>query len=179
VADKIPVGAIMNKALTIKTGQTHVQAYHDELLARIEKGEIDPSFIITHTVPIDKGPDMYKTFRDKDDGCIKEGAESFLRALRASSLGRKRMKAKPGETLNRDQACLRLRVTLASGFTTLSRSASGWFSAISSRRSEAPSGSRTPCSHACTVLLLTFSMPANTGCETFSRARTRRTRSAS
>jgi threonine dehydrogenase-like Zn-dependent dehydrogenase len=71
VADKIPVGALMNKGLTIKTGQTHVQAYHNELLTRIENGEIDPSFIITHTVPIDQGPDMYKTFRDKEDGCIK------------------------------------------------------------------------------------------------------------
>jgi threonine dehydrogenase-like Zn-dependent dehydrogenase len=71
VADKIPVGALMNKGLTIKTGQTHVQAYHEELLRRIEAGEIDPSFIITHTVPIEKGPDMYKTFRDKEDGCIK------------------------------------------------------------------------------------------------------------
>jgi threonine dehydrogenase-like Zn-dependent dehydrogenase len=71
VADKIPVGALMNKGLTIKTGQTHVQAYHDELLRRIESGEIDPSFVITHTVPIDKGPEMYRTFRDKEDGCIK------------------------------------------------------------------------------------------------------------
>ena len=71
VADKIPVGAIMNKGLTIKTGQTHVQAYHDELLRRIEGGEIDPSFIITHTVPIEQGPEMYRKFRDKEDGCIK------------------------------------------------------------------------------------------------------------
>ncbi|HEX2206120.1 MAG TPA: zinc-dependent alcohol dehydrogenase [Longimicrobium sp.] len=71
IADKIPVGAIMNKALTIRTGQTHVQAYHDELLRRIENGEIDPSFVITHTVPIDKGPEMYRTFRAKEDGCIK------------------------------------------------------------------------------------------------------------
>jgi threonine dehydrogenase-like Zn-dependent dehydrogenase len=71
VADKIPVGAFMNKALTLKTGQTHVPRYHDELLRRIESGEIDPSFVITHTVPIEKGPDMYKTFRDKEDGCIK------------------------------------------------------------------------------------------------------------
>ena len=45
--------------------------FHDELLRRVESGEIDPSFVITHTVPIDKGPEMYKTFRDKEDGCIK------------------------------------------------------------------------------------------------------------
>jgi threonine dehydrogenase-like Zn-dependent dehydrogenase len=71
VGDKIPLGAFMNKGLTLKTGQTHVQKYHGELLRRIEAGEIDPSFVITHKVPIDQGPDMYKTFRDKDDGCIK------------------------------------------------------------------------------------------------------------
>jgi threonine dehydrogenase-like Zn-dependent dehydrogenase len=41
------------------------------LLRRVESGEIDPSFVITHKVPIDKGPEMYKTFRDKEDGCIK------------------------------------------------------------------------------------------------------------
>jgi threonine dehydrogenase-like Zn-dependent dehydrogenase len=71
VVDKIPMGAFMNKALTLKTGQTHVPRYHDELLRRIESGEIDPSFVITHTVPLEKGPEMYKTFRDKEDGCIK------------------------------------------------------------------------------------------------------------
>jgi threonine dehydrogenase-like Zn-dependent dehydrogenase len=69
--DKIPLGSFMNKALTLKTGQTHVPRYHDELLRRVESGEIDPSFVVTHTVPIDKGPEMYKTFRDKEDGCIK------------------------------------------------------------------------------------------------------------
>ena len=71
VGDKIPLGAFMNKALTLKTGQTHVPRYHDELLQRVEKGEIDPSFVITHTVPLERGPEMYKTFRDKEDGCIK------------------------------------------------------------------------------------------------------------
>lgn len=71
VADKIPVGAMMNKALTIRTGQTHVQRYLEPLFRRIEAGEIDPSFIITHTVPLERGPEMYRTFRDKEDGCIK------------------------------------------------------------------------------------------------------------
>jgi threonine dehydrogenase-like Zn-dependent dehydrogenase len=71
VGDKIPLGAIMNKALTIKTGQTHVPRYHEKLLKRVEAGEIDPSFVITHTVPLEKGPEMYRTFRDKEDGCIK------------------------------------------------------------------------------------------------------------
>ncbi|HWV23130.1 MAG TPA: zinc-dependent alcohol dehydrogenase [Thermomicrobiales bacterium] len=70
-ADKIPMGSIMNKALTIKTGQTHVQRYLEPLLQKIVDGEIDPSFVITHTAPLDKAPELYKTFRDKEDGCIK------------------------------------------------------------------------------------------------------------
>ncbi len=71
VADKIPLGAVMNKALTIKTGQTHVPRYYETLLPKIESGEIDPSFVITHTEPLEKGPEMYRTFREKEDGCIK------------------------------------------------------------------------------------------------------------
>ncbi len=69
--DKIPFGAIMNKGLTIRTGQTHVNRWTDDLLRRIEEGQIDPSFVITHTVGLNEGPDMYKIFRDKQDGCIK------------------------------------------------------------------------------------------------------------
>jgi threonine dehydrogenase-like Zn-dependent dehydrogenase len=69
--DKIPFGAIMNKGLTIRTGQTHVNRWTDDLLRRIEEGQIDPSFVITHTVSLDQGPEMYKIFRDKQDGCIK------------------------------------------------------------------------------------------------------------
>ncbi|WP_201833139.1 zinc-dependent alcohol dehydrogenase [Microvirga zambiensis] len=69
--DKIPFGAIMNKGLTIRTGQTHVNRWTDDLLRRIEEGQIDPSFVITHTVSLEEGPDMYKVFRDKQDGCIK------------------------------------------------------------------------------------------------------------
>ncbi|HEX8360991.1 MAG TPA: zinc-dependent alcohol dehydrogenase [Longimicrobium sp.] len=69
--DKIPFGAAMNKALTFKMGQTHTQRYLDPLLKRIEGGEIDPSFVITHEVPIERGPEMYRTFREKEDGCIK------------------------------------------------------------------------------------------------------------
>lgn len=61
----------MGKALTMKTGQTHVQRYLEPLLALIEEGKIDPSFIITHRVGLEAGPDAYKTFRDKQDGCIK------------------------------------------------------------------------------------------------------------
>jgi threonine dehydrogenase-like Zn-dependent dehydrogenase len=69
--DKIPMGAAMNKALTFKMGQTHVPKYNRMLLGKIEAGEIDPSFVITHEVPLEKGPEMYKTFRDKKDHCIK------------------------------------------------------------------------------------------------------------
>lgn len=71
LVDKIPFGAVMNKGLTIRTGQTHVNRWTDDLLRRIEEGQIDPSFVITHTVGLDEGPGMYETFRDKKDGCIK------------------------------------------------------------------------------------------------------------
>ncbi|MFA9502027.1 zinc-dependent alcohol dehydrogenase [Natrinema sp. H-ect1] len=70
-ADNVPVGPLMNKALTVNTGQTHVQRYLEPLLAKIEDGEIDPSFVVTHREPLEKGPEMYETFRDKEDGCIK------------------------------------------------------------------------------------------------------------
>jgi threonine dehydrogenase-like Zn-dependent dehydrogenase len=69
--DKIPFGALMNKGLTVRTGQTHVNRWSKDLLRRIEDGQIDPSFVITHTVGLEDGPEMYKTFRDKQDGCIK------------------------------------------------------------------------------------------------------------
>ena len=69
--DKLPFGAMMNKGLTIRTGQTHVNRWSEDLLRRIEEGQIDPSFVITHTEPLERGPEMYKTFRDKQDGCIK------------------------------------------------------------------------------------------------------------
>jgi threonine dehydrogenase-like Zn-dependent dehydrogenase len=69
--DKIPFGASMNKGLTWKMGQTDVNRWTDDLLHRIQEGQIDPSFVITHTVSLEDGPGMYKTFRDKQDGCIK------------------------------------------------------------------------------------------------------------
>jgi threonine dehydrogenase-like Zn-dependent dehydrogenase len=67
----VPMGAVVGKALTIKTGQTHVQRYLEPLMKLIEDGKIDPSFLITHRVKLEDGPDAYKTFRDKQDGCIK------------------------------------------------------------------------------------------------------------
>ena len=69
--DKFPMGAVMNRSLTIKSGQTHVQRYTRPLLERIQKGEIDPSFIITHHLPLDEAPHGYKMFRDKEDDCMK------------------------------------------------------------------------------------------------------------
>ncbi|KJH85041.1 glutathione-dependent formaldehyde dehydrogenase [Pseudomonas sp. KSR10] len=69
--DKIPFGAAMNKGLTFRMGQTHVNRWTDDLLRRIQEGQIDPSFVITHSVSLEQGPEMYKTFRDKHDGCIK------------------------------------------------------------------------------------------------------------
>jgi threonine dehydrogenase-like Zn-dependent dehydrogenase len=69
--DKFPMGAIMNKALTVKSGQTHVQRYTQPLLERIQQGEIDPGFVITHTLPLDEAPQGYKMFRDKEDDCMK------------------------------------------------------------------------------------------------------------
>ena len=71
VIDKLPFGALMNKGLTVRTGHTHVPRWTDDLLGRIEAGQIDPSFVVTHTVGLERGPEMYKTFRDKQDGCIK------------------------------------------------------------------------------------------------------------
>jgi threonine dehydrogenase-like Zn-dependent dehydrogenase len=69
--DKIPMGAFMNKGLTMKAGQTHMQRYMKPLLAKIEAGEIDPSFVITHHLKLSEAPSAYKTFRDKKDKCIK------------------------------------------------------------------------------------------------------------
>ncbi|WP_280152596.1 zinc-dependent alcohol dehydrogenase [Piscinibacter sp. XHJ-5] len=71
VVDKIPFGALMNKGLTVRTGQTHVNRWADDLLRRIIEGQIDPSFVVTHSVKLEQGPQMYKTFRDKEDGCVK------------------------------------------------------------------------------------------------------------
>ncbi len=69
--DKVPMGALMNKGLTVRTGQTHVNRWTDDLVKRIDEGQIDPSFVITHRAGLEEGPEMYKTFRDKKDNCIK------------------------------------------------------------------------------------------------------------
>ena len=69
--DKIPLGAVVNKALTVKSGQTHVQHYMQPLLEKIQNEDIDPSFVITHGLPLEDAPEAYETFLNKEDGCIK------------------------------------------------------------------------------------------------------------
>jgi threonine dehydrogenase-like Zn-dependent dehydrogenase len=69
--DKLPFGAAMNKGLTLRMGQTNMPKYMKPLLERIQAGEIDPSFVITHRLKLDDAPAAYKSFRDKEDGCIK------------------------------------------------------------------------------------------------------------
>lgn len=70
-ADKIPIGAFMNKGLTWKTGQTHMQKYMPMLLEKIRNGEIAPSFIITHEMSLDDAAKGYEMFKHKQDSCIK------------------------------------------------------------------------------------------------------------
>lgn len=69
--DNIPIGVVMNKGLTIKTGQTHVPRYTQLLLDKILDGAIDPSKIITHRIKLKSAPEAYKTFNEKEQGCIK------------------------------------------------------------------------------------------------------------
>ena len=67
----VPLGAAFQKGVTIRMGQCNVLNYMDELLAAIEQGKIDPSFVITHRASLADGPQMYETFKNKKDGCIK------------------------------------------------------------------------------------------------------------
>jgi threonine dehydrogenase-like Zn-dependent dehydrogenase len=69
--DKFPTGALMNKGLTIRTGQCHVQRYLKPLYERIRNGDIDPSFVVTHRLELGKAPDAYETFKHKLDDCVK------------------------------------------------------------------------------------------------------------
>jgi threonine dehydrogenase-like Zn-dependent dehydrogenase len=71
LADKLPIGAFMNKALTLRTGQTHVQRYMRPLLERIRAGQLDTTYIITHRVSLDEVPEAYRIFREKEEGCVK------------------------------------------------------------------------------------------------------------
>jgi threonine dehydrogenase-like Zn-dependent dehydrogenase len=69
--DRFPMGSVMNRSLTIKAGQCHVQRYMKPLLDRIQRGEIDPSFVVTHTMSLDEAPHGFKIFNDKEDECVK------------------------------------------------------------------------------------------------------------
>jgi threonine dehydrogenase-like Zn-dependent dehydrogenase len=69
--DKFPMGSVMNRSLTIKTGQCHVQRYIKPLFERIQKGEIDPSFVITHRLSLDEAPNGYDMFLNKENECLK------------------------------------------------------------------------------------------------------------
>lgn len=69
--DSFPAGALMQKGLTLKTGQTHLHRYVKPLLEYVERGAIDPRFVITHREPLARAPEMYKTFAEHDDACIK------------------------------------------------------------------------------------------------------------
>jgi threonine dehydrogenase-like Zn-dependent dehydrogenase len=69
--DKVNLGAAFSKGLTLKLGQTHVHRYLEPLMRRIEAGEVDTTRLITHRLTLDDAPDAYRTFRDKQDGCIK------------------------------------------------------------------------------------------------------------
>jgi threonine dehydrogenase-like Zn-dependent dehydrogenase len=65
------MGAVVNRALTIRSGQTHVHRYMRPLLERIRKGQIDPSFVVTHRMRLDDAPVAYDMFNDKEDECLK------------------------------------------------------------------------------------------------------------
>jgi threonine dehydrogenase-like Zn-dependent dehydrogenase len=69
--DKVPMGSAINRGLTFRMAQTPVQHYLPRLMKLIEDGKIDPSFVITHIAPLEQGPELYQTFREKKDGCIK------------------------------------------------------------------------------------------------------------
>ncbi|MBQ0980682.1 MULTISPECIES: zinc-dependent alcohol dehydrogenase [Micromonospora] len=69
--DKFPMGAFMNRSLVMRTGQCHVQRYTRPLLERIQRGEIDPSFIVSHRMPLRDAPKGYKIFQKKQDDCTK------------------------------------------------------------------------------------------------------------
>jgi threonine dehydrogenase-like Zn-dependent dehydrogenase len=71
LGDKIPLGALMNKGLTIKTVQTHVHGYVPVLLDHIRSGRIDPSFVVTHRLPLSQAARGYEIFDEKKDGAIK------------------------------------------------------------------------------------------------------------
>ena len=77
VVDKFPIGAVMNRSLTIKSGQCHAHRYMKPLLEHVEAGRLDPTFIITHRLPLDEAPGAYETFKHKEDECVKVVLQPF------------------------------------------------------------------------------------------------------
>jgi len=71
MVDKFPLGSLMQRSITIKSGQAHVQRYTRRLLELIENGDIDPSFVVTHIMNLEDAPKAYDMFKNKEDGCIK------------------------------------------------------------------------------------------------------------
>ncbi|MEN3287745.1 MAG: hypothetical protein V7634_2045 [Bradyrhizobium sp.] len=71
VMDKFPIGAIMNKGLTVRTAQQHGQAYMKRLLDHAQKGELNPSFLATHRFSLEDAPRGYELFKHKQDGCVR------------------------------------------------------------------------------------------------------------
>ncbi len=69
--DKFPLGAVMNKALQIRTGQVHAQHYIPRLLEHVERGDVDPAFVATHEMSLDQAQDAYQTFKQKKDDCVR------------------------------------------------------------------------------------------------------------
>jgi threonine dehydrogenase-like Zn-dependent dehydrogenase len=82
--DKIPFGAAMNKGLTFKMGQTHMMRYMRPLLERVQRGEIDPRFVISHRLPLSQAPEAYKMFRDKEDHCTKVVLDPWAEGAKAA-----------------------------------------------------------------------------------------------
>jgi threonine dehydrogenase-like Zn-dependent dehydrogenase len=83
--DKFPMGAVMNRSLTIKAGQCHVHRYMRPLLEKIRDGSIDPSFVVTHTLGLDDAPQAYDLFMRKQDDCIKVVLKPGQRGALASA----------------------------------------------------------------------------------------------
>jgi threonine dehydrogenase-like Zn-dependent dehydrogenase len=75
--DKFPMGVVVNRSLTIRSGQAHVQRYTKPLLERIERGEIDPGFVVTHRLNLNDGPEAYDMFLHKRDNCEKVVLKPF------------------------------------------------------------------------------------------------------
>ena len=71
VLDKFPMGAAMNKGLTLRMGQMHAQRYLDRLIGHAERGEVDPSFVVSHRMALDEAPKAYDMFKKKKDQCLR------------------------------------------------------------------------------------------------------------